>query len=80
MKQRPEKSGYDERSLQTFIEVFDSFLGSLREPFVVLDSGLKVVKANPSFYRTFNVKPDETEGTLIYDLGNRQWNISKLRE
>ena len=47
---------------------------------MVLDSDLKVVKANHSFYRTFNVKPDETEGILIYDLGNRQWNIPKLRE
>jgi sigma54-dependent transcription regulator len=40
---------------------------------------LKVVKTNHSFYQTFNVKPDETEGILIYDLGNRQWNIPKLR-
>ncbi|MEE4600105.1 MAG: sigma 54-interacting transcriptional regulator, partial [Desulfobacteraceae bacterium] len=38
------------------------------------------VKANHSFYKTFNVKPDETEGILIYDLGNRQWDIPKLRE
>jgi hypothetical protein len=29
---------------------------------------------------SFNVKPDETEGVLIYDLGNRQWDIPKLRE
>ena len=65
---------------QKFIELFDSFLGSIREPLVVLDSDLKVVKANQSFYRTFNVQPDETEGVLIYDLGNRQWNIPKLRE
>jgi chemotaxis protein methyltransferase CheR len=68
------------RLLQTFIEVFDDILGSIREPLVVLDSDLKVVKANHSFYQTFNVKPDETEGILIYDLGNRQWNIPKLRE
>ena len=55
-------------------------MGSIREPIVVLDSDLKIVKANHSFYQTFNVKPDETEGILIYDLGNRQWNIPKLRE
>jgi chemotaxis protein methyltransferase CheR len=79
MKQKSKKSWFDKRSLQTFIEVFDNILGSIREPLVVLDSNLKVVKANHSFYRTFNVKPDETEGVLIYDLGNRQWNIPKLR-
>jgi chemotaxis protein methyltransferase CheR len=62
------------------MEVLNNFLSSVREPLVVLDSDLKVVKANPSFYQTFDVKPDETEGVLIYDLGNRQWDIPKLRE
>jgi PAS domain S-box-containing protein len=71
---------YDKRKLQAFIEIFDNILGSVREPLVVLDSDLKVVKANHSFYRTFKVKPEETEGLLIYDLGNRQWDIPKLRE
>ncbi len=80
MKQKFKKSGYDKQRVQTFVEVFDNILGSIREPLVVLDSDLKVVKANHSFYQTFNVKPDETEGILIYDLGNRQWNIPKLRE
>jgi chemotaxis protein methyltransferase CheR len=72
--------GYDKRTLQAFIEIFDNILGSVREPLVVLDSDLKVLKANHSFYRTFKVKPEETEGVLIYDLGNRQWDIPKLRE
>ena len=73
-------SAFGKQGFQTFIEVFDNILGSIREPLVVLDSDLKVVKANRSFYQVFNVKPDETEGILIYDLGNRQWNIPKLRE
>jgi transcriptional regulator with GAF, ATPase, and Fis domain len=80
MKQKLKRSGYKKQKLQTAIDVFDNFLDSIREPLVVLDSDLKVVKANRSFYRTFNVKPDETEGILIYDLGNGQWNIPKLRE
>jgi len=72
--------GYDKRKLQAFIEIFDNILGSVRAPLVVLDSDLKVVKANHSFYQTFKVKPEGTEGILIYDLGNRQWDIPKLRE
>jgi chemotaxis protein methyltransferase CheR len=71
---------YDKQSLQAFIEIFDNILGSVREPLVVLDSDLKVVKANHSFYQTFKVEPEETEGIVIYDLGNRQWDIPKLRE
>jgi chemotaxis protein methyltransferase CheR len=61
-------------------EVFDNILSAIREPLLVLDFDLKVVKANCSFYRVFNVKPAGTEGMLIFDLGNRQWNIPKLRE
>jgi transcriptional regulator with GAF, ATPase, and Fis domain len=80
MRQKLKKSGYEKQRLQTTIEVFDDFLDSIREPLVVLDSDLKVAKANHSFYQTFDVEPDETEGILIYDLGNGQWNIPKLRE
>jgi formate hydrogenlyase transcriptional activator len=72
--------GYDKQKLQAFIDIFDNILGSVREPLVVLDSDLRVVKANHSFYRTFKVKQEGTEGILIYDLGNRQWDIPKLRE
>ena len=64
---------------RAFLEIFNNILGSVREPLVVLDSDLKVVKANHSFYQTFNVKPDETEGVLMYDLGNRQWDIPKAQ-
>ena len=66
--------------LKSFLEIHNNILGSIREPLILLDSGLKVVTANPSFYRTFNVKPAETEGLVIYDLGNRQWDIPDLRK
>jgi len=72
--------GYDKEKSKAFMEIFENVLGSVREPLVVLDSDLKIVKANHSFYRTFKVKPEGTEGVLIYDLGSRQWNIPKLRE
>jgi len=80
LEQTVEALGYDKRKLQAFIEIFDDILGSVREPLVVLDSDLRVVKANHSFYRTFKVEPGGTEGIVIYDLGNRQWDIPKLRE
>ena len=51
-----------------------------REPLLVLDSDLRVLKATRSFYDSFKVTPKETIGHLIYDLGNRQWDIPKLRE
>jgi len=47
---------------------------------LVLDADLKIISANRNFYKTFKVTPDETIGSFIYDLGNKQWNIPKLRE
>ena len=41
---------------------------------------LKIISANRSFYRTFQVTPGETIGSSIYYLGNRQWDIPKLRK
>jgi formate hydrogenlyase transcriptional activator len=80
MKQKIKSTEMLEGGFKAFIEVFDNFLGSIRQPLMVLDPDLKVIKANYSFYQTFNVKPEETEGTLIYDLGNGQWNIPRLRK
>jgi chemotaxis protein methyltransferase CheR len=52
---------------------------TLREPFLILDENLKVISANRTFYTFFQVRQKETEGILVYDLGNGQWNIKKLK-
>ena len=51
----------------------------LREPIIILDKNLCVLAANEPFYRTFQVDSNVTEGTLIYELGNGQWDIPDLR-
>lgn len=58
----------------------EAVLATLHEPLIVLDKYLRVKSANKTFYKIFNVKEEETEGELLYDLGNRQWNIPRLRE
>lgn len=57
----------------------ENIVETVREPLVVLDSDFKVISANSSFYRTFKVTPEDTVGQLLYDLGNRQWDIPELR-
>ena len=59
--------------------MFEDIVETVREPLIVLDSDLKVLSANRSFYNSFMVTPEETLGNLIYDLGNRQWDIPGLR-
>ena len=61
-------------------EFAESIINTVREPLISLDQDLRVVTASRSFYEVFKVKPEETVGQLIYDLGNKQWDIPKLRE
>jgi PAS domain S-box-containing protein len=68
---------------ETFIEAqkyAESIVETIREPLVVLTADLRVTSANRSFYQTFKVVREETEGQFIYNVGNRQWDIPALRE
>ncbi|MEA3073882.1 MAG: hypothetical protein QOD29_5328 [Alphaproteobacteria bacterium] len=58
----------------------EAIVDTVREPLIVLDDALRVVVASRSFYRAFSVTPPETEGCLLYELGNGQWDIPALRE
>ena len=65
------------KKIDNFVE---NIIDGVREPLLLLDKNYKVLKASRSFYDSFKVKPAETIGTSIYDLGNGQWNIPELRE
>src|SRR5688572_23438782 len=70
------------RSERAMIEARDyaeNILQGTLEPLLVLDPELKVISANPAFLQTFQVYTEETEGRLIYELGNHQWDIPALR-
>jgi two-component system CheB/CheR fusion protein len=58
----------------------EALIENARESILVLDEGLRVTLANPVFCKRFQVTPEKTHGRLIYELGNRQWDIPKLRE
>jgi formate hydrogenlyase transcriptional activator len=52
---------------------------TVREPFLILDRKLRVLSANRTFYVVFHTTQKETEGKLVYGLGNGQWDIPKLK-
>lgn len=52
----------------------------VREPILILDKDLRVMAANEAFYRTFQVEAKVTEGKVVYELGNGQWDIPSLRK
>ncbi|MBI5444040.1 MAG: PAS domain-containing protein [Deltaproteobacteria bacterium] len=61
-------------------EFAENIVNTVREPLLVLRSDLTVEAANRAFYRTFRVEERETLGKPLYELGDRQWDIPRLRE
>jgi len=57
----------------------EAIVDTVREPLLVLDSDLRILSANQSFYTTFHVSEEATAGRSLYELGNRQWDIPRLR-
>ncbi|NGO50932.1 sensor histidine kinase [Allomesorhizobium camelthorni] len=56
-----------------------AIVNTIPEPFIVLDDTFHVLAASASFYRTFKVDPEHTQGRLVYSLGDGQWDIPALR-
>src|ERR1700676_412413 len=73
------------RDSQSFIESIEvgtlaqAIVDTVREPLLVLDKDLRVLAASRSFYLKFKVAHTDTQGKLLYALGDGQWNIPNLR-
>jgi PAS domain S-box-containing protein len=74
-----ERRHTEQRILNT-LAYAENIVNTVREPLIVLDGEIRVVSANDSFYRMFDVTAEETQGNLLYGLGNRQWDIPRLHE
>lgn len=61
-------------------EYLASIIHTLRESLIVLDPHLRVLDVNEHFLKTFKVSRQETKGKILYELGNGQWNIQRLKE
>ncbi len=67
-------------SLKKSLSYYQEITDTVRQPFIILDKDLVVVTANHAFYKKFGVGELETEGQLVYELGNNQWDSKELRE
>jgi two-component sensor histidine kinase len=56
-----------------------AIVDTVRDPILVFDKDLRVIAASRSFYSAFKVSPLDTQGRLLSELGERQWDIPKLR-
>ncbi|MHA1727703.1 MAG: PAS domain S-box protein [Promethearchaeota archaeon] len=69
-----------EREVQESYKYAESIVNTIPVPLISLNSDFRVITANRSFYETFKVLSEETEGQLFYDLCDHSWDIPKLRE
>ncbi|HWF59363.1 MAG TPA: chemotaxis protein CheB [Nitrospira sp.] len=71
---------YTARDIAAARSYAEAIIRTARDPLVILRADLCVNTANEAFFKRFKVTLDQTEGRLLYELGNRQWDIPKLRE
>ena len=74
------KRDIDNESRKLALHYMETLVDVARESFLILDSDLRVVSANPVFYQNFQVLKEQTLNVLLYELGNGQWNIPELRK
>jgi PAS domain-containing protein len=80
LRQQQELLRQHQVELQAARDYAQNIIATIREPLVVLDGELRVVSASAAFYETFQVTPAVTEGRLLYEVGQRQWDIPSLRQ
>src|SRR4030095_7107125 len=69
---------HGEQAFREAKDAAEQIVETVREPLLVLTPDFRVQSANPAFYQLFQVRPAETEGQLMYQLGNGQWDIPAL--
>ena len=69
-----------ESELRDTRQYAEDIIATIREPLVVLDGELRIVSASRAFYQMFAVNPVGTEGRLLEDIGQRQWDLPGLRQ
>ena len=58
----------------------EAIVATMHEPMIILNKDLLVKSANTSFYKKFGFKEKEIEGRVLFEIGNKQWNIPRLKE
>jgi two-component system, chemotaxis family, CheB/CheR fusion protein len=61
-------------------QLADSIIDTLREPLLILDEGLRLVKASRAYYDLFGTTADATVGRSIFELGGGIWDLPALRQ
>ncbi len=67
-----------QQELHVAQDYFQSIL-EVTGPMLLLDQDLRVMRANGAFLQAFGLRPEETEGQLLLEIGKGEWNTEPLR-
>jgi len=60
-------------------DLIECILETIREPFLVLDHNFFVIKASKNFCYSFGLKKSDVEAQLLFNVGEGEWHIAKLK-
>lgn len=75
-----QKKKFNDLDIEDALKYTEDIINVMHDPLIILYEDLTVALASSSFYQVFKVNSEKTEGKFIYDLGNGQWDIPKLRK
>jgi two-component system CheB/CheR fusion protein len=58
----------------------EAIVDTIRDPLLIIDQELRIIRASRSFYIKFKLSEKEVEGRLLYEIGAGEWNIPQLRK
>jgi PAS domain-containing protein len=77
-KTQPYGTEWAERVWQESWTYIRTVVDTATDPFLILDKDLRVLAANKSFYKLFQVEAKDTEYKHVSELGRGEWNIPAL--
>ena len=66
-------------SIEAARDYANAIVETVRQPLIVLNPDLSVIRANQYFYETFQLTPAQTEQQSIFEVKNRLWDLPDLR-
>ncbi|MCG8605394.1 ATP-binding protein, partial [bacterium] len=73
-----EERKWTEAMLQESWIYSESIVETIAEPLLVLDQQLRVIKANQSFYQTFQISPEETINRSLTEVDRGRWDQQEI--
>src|SRR5580692_8788756 len=77
-KKQADGTAWAERMWEESWTYIRTVVDTATDPFLILDKDLRVLAANKSFYKLFQVEAKNTEYKHVSELGKGEWNIPAL--